>query len=37
MSGFGVRMPVSSGADGVGDAKLAIIREWICAGAPGPQ
>jgi hypothetical protein len=34
MSGFGVRMPVSAGSDGVGEAKLAIIKEWICAGAP---
>lgn len=32
---FGVRMPFSGGADGIGAAKLGIIREWICAGAPG--
>ena len=37
MEGFGARMPISSGADGVGEAKLAVAREWICAGAPGPM
>ena len=31
---FGVRMPFSAGADGIGAEKLAVIREWICAGAP---
>lgn len=37
MGDFGMRMPISGGADGVGDAKLAIAKEWICAGAPGPM
>ena len=37
MGDFGMRMPISGGADGVGEAKLAVIREWICAGAPGPM
>lgn len=31
---FGMRMPISGGSDGIGAEKLAIIREWICAGAP---
>ena len=31
---FGVRMPFSAGSDGIGPEKLAVIREWICAGAP---
>jgi hypothetical protein len=31
---FGMRMPISGGPEGVGEAKLAIMREWICAGAP---
>jgi hypothetical protein len=31
---FGVRMPFSAGADGIGPEKLAVIKEWICAGAP---
>jgi hypothetical protein len=34
---FGARMPVGSGEMGVGDEKLAIMKEWICAGAPGPM
>ena len=25
------------GADGVGEAKLGIARDWICGGAPGPN
>jgi hypothetical protein len=33
---YGVRMPLSSGADGIGEAKLAMIKEWICAGALSP-
>lgn len=35
--GFGVRMPQGGGVDGVGAEKIAIMREWICAGAPGPM
>lgn len=34
---FGMRMPISGGPDGVGEAKLAVMKEWICAGAPGPM
>jgi hypothetical protein len=34
MSGYGARMPISGGEDGVGPEKRAIMREWICAGAP---
>jgi hypothetical protein len=30
-------MPVGAGDMGVGEEKLAIMREWICAGAPGPM
>jgi hypothetical protein len=31
---FGVRMPFSAGAEGIGAEKLKVIRDWICAGAP---
>ncbi|HET8932937.1 MAG TPA: hypothetical protein VFN67_05840 [Polyangiales bacterium] len=37
MGDFGMRMPISGGPDGVGEAKLAVMKEWICAGAPGPM
>jgi hypothetical protein len=34
MGDFGMRMPLAGGAEGVGEAKLNAIKEWICAGAP---
>lgn len=35
MGDFGMRMPLAGGAEGVGEAKLNAMKEWICAGAPG--
>jgi hypothetical protein len=34
---FGIRMPWGSGNMVTSEARLAPIRNWICAGAPGPQ
>jgi hypothetical protein len=34
---WGVRMPKSGGADGLSQMRLDPVREWICAGAPGPM
>jgi hypothetical protein len=36
MSGFGSRMPMTGSADLLEAPRLAEIRNWICAGAPGP-
>ena len=33
---FGVRTP-KSGPDGQAPERLAVIRDWICAGAPVPM
>ena len=33
---FGLRMPRSQTADLPTESKLKAIRDWICAGAPGP-
>jgi hypothetical protein len=33
---FGARMPMSGTDTQLGADKLAAIRDWICAGAPGP-
>ena len=35
--GFGVRMPRTGSDMKLSDEKLAAIRDWICAGAPGPM
>jgi hypothetical protein len=34
---FGVRMPKGAGTDVIQASKLNPIRDWICAGAPGPM
>lgn len=36
-SGFGLRMPRSQSADLLTASKLEAVRDWICAGAPGPS
>jgi hypothetical protein len=36
MSGYGFRMPMTGAADLLEAPRLAKIRNWICAGAPGP-
>jgi hypothetical protein len=35
--GFGLRMPRSQTADLLTESKLTAVRDWICAGAPGPN
>jgi hypothetical protein len=35
-SPFGVRMPKASG-DSLSETRLGPVRDWICAGAPGPM
>jgi hypothetical protein len=36
MQPFGTRMPMSNSDMLLSEARLAPIRNWICAGAPGP-
>jgi hypothetical protein len=36
-SAFGLRMPRSFSADLLTQSKLEAVRDWICAGAPGPS
>jgi hypothetical protein len=36
MQPFGTRMPMSNTDLLLGETRLAAIRDWICAGAPGP-
>lgn len=35
-SGYGVRMPLAGDDTKLGEAKLAPVKAWICAGAPKP-
>jgi hypothetical protein len=34
---FGVRMPKAGGPEGLSEMRLSAVRDWICAGAPGPS
>lgn len=36
-SDYGTRMPQMGSAETLDQAKLAAVRDWICAGAPGPS
>jgi hypothetical protein len=36
-SGFGLRMPRSNSSMLLTQSKLEAVRDWICAGAPGPN